>query len=200
MPVSQSTDAERYIEGKIMMTMLKTINLSMVMVAAVMLAACGDDSQVSAEDTQLAPSASGQAPGHACGMLSREQVNEVIPDNDGGHDRDTSEAALFKDVDMEHCSYLHVEGTDMQFLDVIIYKASTDEGFEQIDISKWASHGSVRKLDIGDIGFLDDLGGDNLIVTASKGRTVFELKLVSKDANAKSEQLTGLARIVAGKL
>lgn len=181
-----------------MRKMLMTI--PMAMVVAAIITACDNGSQVPAKEAQQASSASSEAPSHVCGLLSREQVNAVIPDNDGGHDRDTSEAALFKDVDMEHCSYLHVEGTDMQFLDVIIYKASTDEGFEQIDISKWASHGSVRKLDIGDIGFLDDLGGDNLIVTASKGRTVFELKLVSKDANAKSEQLTELARIVAGKL
>ncbi len=124
----------------------------------------------------------------------------MVPGNDGGQDRDTSEAALFKDVEIEHCSYLYVEGMDMQFLDVIIYKASSDEGFEQIDIGKRARHESVRKLDIGDIGFLDDMGGGDIMATASEGRTVFELKLVSKDGKAKSEQLIELARVVAGKL
>ena len=178
-----------------MRKMLKTI--PMAMVVAAIITACDNGSQVQAEGAQQA---SGEAPSHVCSLLSREQVNAVIPGNEGGQDRDTSEAALLKDVEMEHCSYLHAEGMNMQFLDVIVYKASTDEGFKQIDIGKRARHESVRKLDIGDIGFLDDLGDDNLMVTASKGRTVIELKLVSKDANAKSEQLIELARIVAGKL
>jgi hypothetical protein len=179
-------------------TMIKMLMpISMAMVVTAIITACDNGSQGPAEGTQQA---SGETPSHVCSLLSREQVNAVIPGNKGCQDRDTSEAALFKDVEMEHSSYLHAGGTDMQFLDVIIYKASTDEGFEQIDIAKRARHGSIRKLNIGDIGFLDDLGGDNLMVTASKGRTVFELKLVSKDADAKSEQLTELARIVAGKL
>ena len=89
----------------------------------------------------------------------------------------------------------------MQFLDVIIYKATSDEGFKKIEIGEWAHHDSSRKLDIGDIGFLHDMSEqDEMVATASKGKTVFELKLSSKDAAAKSEQLVELARIVVGKL
>jgi len=171
----------------------------LAMSMAVVLSACGDGSQAPAGNA-WSSSESDDVHSHVCGLLTREQVDTVVPGNDGGQDRDTSEATLLKDVGMEHCSYLHVEGTDMQFLDLIVYKASSDKGFEQIDIADRAQRGSVRKLEIGDIGFLDDTGGEGIEATASKGRTVFELKLVSNDAKAKSEQLIELARIVAGKL
>jgi hypothetical protein len=171
----------------------------LAMSMAAVLAACGDGSQAPAGDARQSSGESDETPSHVCGLLSREQVDTVIPGNDGGRDRDTSEAALLKDVGMEHCSYLHVEGTDIQFLDVIIYRASSDEGFEQIDIGDRAQNGSVRKLDIGDISFLDNIDSSTIKVSASKGRTVFELSLNSTDAPAKSDQLIELARVVVGK-
>jgi len=96
------------------------------------------------------------AAAQACSLLTDEQVATVVPGHDGGHEKDTSEASLLKDVSMEH-------------------------------------------LDIGDLSFLEDAGG-TWIATASKGHTVFELRLTAADASAKSEQLVELARAVAAKL
>lgn len=133
-----------------------------------------------------------------CSLLTDEQVATVVPGHDGGHDQDTSEASLLKDVSMEHCKYYHGGEDGLVMLDVLVSRASSDEGFEQIAISEWG-HGSDRKLDIGDVSFLEDAGG-TWIVTASKDRTVFELRLTADDAGAKSEQLIGLARTVAAQL
>lgn len=180
-------------------------------VAAWTFAACGGhtsrDATESPSEDQSAMAAehemrdSGEQLGGACGLLSREQVDAVIPGNDGGQERDASEAALLTDVDIDFCRYFHVEGTDMKFLDLLVYRASSDVGFEQIEIGKWAHQGSNRALDIGDAAFLIDMSDQNeMMVTASKGRTVFELKLVSDDAPAKSEQLIDLARTVSGEI
>ena len=142
--------------------------------------------------------AGGDAPWQACSLLTDEQVATVVPGHDGGHDQDTSEASLLKDVSMEHCKYYHGGPEGLVMLDVIVYRASSDDGFEQIAVSEWG-HSSDKKLDIGDVSFLEDAGG-TWIATASKGRTVLELRLTADDAEAKSEQLVELARAVAAKL
>jgi len=142
--------------------------------------------------------------GDTCSLLSQAQVDTVLPGNNGGMERDTSEALLLKDVEMGHCSYLHAQDMDqdmdIQFLDLVISTASSDESFEQIDIGSRARDDSVRKLDIGDISFLSNIDDNWIKVSFSKGRTVIDLSLNANDAPAKSEQLIGLARIVAGKL
>jgi len=176
-------------------------NFCLVMAAAVVIASCGNGNEAPGTPAQHAASVSDEQSSGVCSLLTREQVDTVIPGNDGGKERDASEAALLKDVKMEHCQYSHVEGTNLKFLDLLIYKASSDEGFEQITIDKRAHQGSSRQLDIGDIGFLLDMSSQlEMVATASKGRTVFELKLVADDALAKSEQLIDLARIVGGKI
>ena len=176
-------------------------NLCLAMGASMAIAACGDGSKAPVATAQQAASASDEKPSHVCSLLSREQVDTVIPGNDGGREKDTSEATLLKDVEMEHCQYSHIEGMNVKFLDLIIYKALSDEGFEQIKIGEWAHHGSDRRLDIGDISFLKDMSAQNeMVAKASKGRTVFELKLNADDAAARSEQLIELASIVAGKI
>jgi len=167
-----------------MKTMFSSFYLAMGMTSVLIF--CGYSNQACASDT--------------CSLLSQEQVGTVIPGNDGGKERDASEAALFKDVEMGHCSYMHIEGMDFEFLDLIIYRTSSDEGFEQIDISGRAHNATVGDLGIGDVSYFDEIDDSTIKVAASIGRTVFELKLNSQDAPAKSEQLTELARIVAGKL
>jgi hypothetical protein len=142
--------------------------------------------------------ARGDVPWQACDLLTDEQVATVVPGHDGGHDQDTSEASLMKDVSLEHCKYYHGGPEGLVMLDVLVWRASSDEGFEQIAISEWG-HSSDTKLDIGDVSFLED-GGGTWTATASKGRTVFELSLMADDAEAKSEQLVELARRVAAKL
>jgi len=176
-------------------------NFCLALGAVISIAACSGGGDAPGTAAAQAAGVSAEQPGGACGLLSREQVNAVIPDNDGGREKDASEAALLKDVDIEHCRYFHAEGTNLKWLDVLVYRASSEEGFEQIKIGEWAHQGSSRRLDFGDIGFLQDMSDQNeMVATASKGRVVFELKLYADDAAAKSEQLIELARIVNEKL
>ena len=88
----------------------------------------------------------------------QDDLLTVVPGHDGGHDQDTSEASLMKDVSLEHCKYYHGGPEGLVMLDVLVWRASSDEGFEQIAISEWG-HSSDTKLDIGDISFLEDGGG-----------------------------------------
>jgi len=138
----------------------------------------------------------------ACSLLTGQQVNSVIPGNDGGREKDASEAMLLKDITMEHCQYLRVDGTDLQMLSVLISRASSDEGFKQIKLSTsdWASHGAKQKLDFGDVAYLETPADDDAMIKVSKGRTVLEMSLSAKDAKAKSPQLIELAKAVASKL
>jgi len=167
-----------------MKTVFRKFSLAMGMTVVLMV--CGYSGHVFAFD--------------ACGLLSKEQADSVLPGNSGGMERDTSEASLFKDVEMGHCSYPFVEDMDFRFLDLVVYRAGSDEAFGQIDIGKRAGSSSVRKLDIGDVSFLDITDADSITVSVSKGRTEFDLSLDAKGAEAKSDQLIELARVIAGKL
>jgi len=178
---------------------MKTILGTLGLILAASITACGGG-DVPAKAAQQASGDFSDKPSQACSLLTDEQVATVVPGHDGGHDQDTSEASMLTDVAMGHCKYYHFGGAEMRWLDVLIYKASSDKGFENINIGKWAHQGSSRSLDIGDIGFLHDLSDTSIMATASKGRTVFELTLNSPDVAAESEQLIELARIVAGKL
>jgi hypothetical protein len=176
-------------------------NLCLAIGAAAAVTACSHGSEAPGTATQQATSSSNEQPGGACSLLTPEQVNTVVPESDGGKEQDASAAALLKDVEIKYCRYFHVEGTDMKYLDLLVYEASSDEGFKQIKIGAWAHQGSSRRLDIGDIGFLHDMSSQNeMVATASKGRTVFELKLFANDAADKTQQLIDLANIVAGKI
>ena len=104
-------------------------NFCLVMAAAAPFFACGNGSEAPGTPAQHAASASDEQPSGVCSLLTREQVNSVIPGNDG-KEQDASEAALLKDVKMEHCRYFHVEGTNLKFLDLLTYKASSDEGVQ----------------------------------------------------------------------
>ncbi len=179
--------------------MSKRIGRSVLTLAVAFIAgAFGGSPSAATEPAARLVVANGQPPSQACSLLTDEQVATVVPGHDGGHDQDTSEAALLKDVSMEHCKYYHGGANGFVMLDVLVYRASSDEGFEQIAVTEWG-HGSDKKLDIGDVSFLEDAGG-TWIATASKDRTVLELRLTADDAEAKSEQLVELARAVASKL
>lgn len=178
--------------------MNKWIGGSVLAVAAAALVGIPGLTPRAAEAAAAWPTVSDRHAQGGCDLLTDEQVTTVVPGHDGGHDQDTSEASLMKDVSMEHCKYYHGGPEGLVMLDVIVYRASSDEGFEQIAISEWG-HSSDTKLDIGDVSFLEDAGG-TWTATASKGRTVFEISLMADDAGAKSEQLVELARAVAAKL
>ncbi|HEY5564006.1 MAG TPA: hypothetical protein VIL33_00355 [Rhodothermia bacterium] len=176
-------------------------NLCLAIGTSMVIAACGGGAEAPEAAEPEAESVSEDQPSGICGMLTPDQVATVLPDSDGGDEKDTSEASLLRDIEMEHCQYLLVEGMDVKFLDLIIYKASSDEAFQQIALAEGAREGRSRRLDIGDIGYLHDMSSQGeMVATASKGRTLFELKLIASDAGTKSEQLIDLARIVAGQI
>ena len=175
--------------------------------AAALLAftAAGCDGGKTPATSEGAAVAADDSAGHStgvCSLVTREQVNTVIPENDGGREMDASEAMLLKDVTMAHCRYVHVDGVNLKWLSIIIYKASSDEGFKQIKLSKsdWASHGAKQMLDFGDVAYLEALADDDAKVSVSKGRTVLEISLSANDAKAKSPQLIELAKTAASKL
>ena len=174
--------------------------LCLTLLAIFGLVACGG---IEAPGNALISTASADewSSGTTCGLLTREQVDTVLPGNDGGSEQGTSEASLLTDVEMGHCRYLAIDASSMKWLDLLVYKASSDEGFEQIKIGEWAHQGSSQRLDFGDVGFLLDMSDqDEMEATVSKGRTVIELKLDADDASARSEQLVELARIVTQQL
>lgn len=179
-----------------MHTLLRTACLALGLSA--FLAACGDSGPAPSADAPV-QKASKAASGGACSLLTREQVDTVIPGNDGGTE-DTSLASLYDDVQTGQCRWLHVEGMDLQFLVLTVYRAASQAGFDKVDISGRLSMGSPRKLDIGDVSFLDDIDDSTIEIQVSKGRNVFEMNLNAKSAAEKSEPLIELARAVAAKL
>jgi len=170
--------------------------LCLAVLAIASLAGCGGTEAPEAVSMSTAKADEGSS-GTTCGLLTREQVDAVLPGNDGGNEQSTPEASLLTDVEMGHCRYLAIDGSNVKWLDLLVYRASSDEGFEQIKIGEWAHQGSSRRLEFGDVGFLLDMSDqDEIEATVSTGRTVVELKLDADDAAARSEQLVELARIV----
>jgi len=179
-----------------MHTFLRTACLALGL--SVILAACGDSGPAPSANAPVQKPTKA-ASGGTCGLLTREQVDTVIPGNDGGTE-DTSLASLYDDVQTGQCRWLHVEGMDLQFLVLTVYRAASEAGFEKVDISGRLQMGSPRKLDIADVSFLEDIDNDTVEVKVSKGRNVFEMNLNAKGAAEKSEQLIELARAVAEEL
>jgi len=180
-----------------MRTKFGTCCLALSLIAT--LTACGDGNQPSSSAARSS-NESDEAAGGACRLLTREQVDAVVPGNDGGSEDAGLTAGLLKEVETSGCRYLHADEADLRYLTVTVYRAQTDKGFADIDIGYMAKKSSPRKLDIADIAFIDTIDEGWITLSASKGKTVFLLELHSKDAPAKSEQLIALARIVAGEL
>jgi len=176
-------------------------NAFLAILGSLTLSACNEGADTPAVSGGPVATAIADEPAGVCALLTRDEAATVLADNDGGSEQSDSAGALLKDVEFSHCRYLHVAESGFSWLDLLVYRASSDEGFEQIKIAEWAHEGSSRRLDIGDIGYLHDMSDQNeMVATASKGRTVFELKLNADDAAGKSEELIALATIVAEKI
>lgn len=121
-------------------------------------------------------------------------------DHDNGTPFTNPMAATLDDVETLGCRYVHVEGTDAQYLLVTIYRATSDQGYEDIDISYMQRKSSLRHLDVGDMGFLDTIEDDWIKIAVGKGRSVLLLELKAGDAQAKTEQLVALARYLGERL
>lgn len=171
----------------------------MALGTALTLTACGESGQPPAADAQQESVADSPAPGGACALLTREEVDTVVPGNDGGT-ADSSMQNAIPGAKTETCRYLHVEGTNPQFLVLTVYRASTEAGFEAIDISGRLQMASPRELDIADVSFIEDMGADSIQVSVADDMDVFELTLNANDAAEKSEQLIKLARAVDERL
>ena len=50
-----------------------------------------------------------------------------------------------ENIETEQCRYVHFEDADMQYLDVFVYRASSDAGFKKVDISGRMLMGSPQK-------------------------------------------------------
>lgn len=124
----------------------------------------------------------------------------VVPDHDGGNDKDTSEASLLKDVTLEHCQYLAVAGADMSLLDVFVWTATSDTGVESLPSHlRSCSDDDCRKLDSGSPGFLA-VWSDSPHVVINRDRQILELSLTADDAATKSDALIDLAHAASARL
>lgn len=166
-----------------------------------LLTACSGGSQAPATATPQAAESNGEdAPSRVCSLLTAEQVNGVVPGHDGGKDKDTSEASLLEDVALEHCQYLAVAGTDMSFLDVFVWTATSDAGVESLPSQlRGCNDDDCRKLDMGTSSFVA-VWSDSPHVVVHKDRQVLEISLSGNDAAAKSGALVDLARAAASRL
>lgn len=166
-----------------------------------LLAACSGGSQVPASPTPQAAESDGEdAPSRVCSLLAGEQVSGIIPGHDGGNDKDTSEASLLKDVALEHCQYLAAAGTDMSFLDVFVWTATSDAGVESLPPQlRGCNDDDCRKLDMGTSSFVA-VWSDSPHVVVQKDRQVLEISLSGNDAAAKSDALVELARAASARL
>lgn len=171
------------------------------MVGALFAACSGGGEAPSTPDSQATTEVAGEdVPSRVCSLLTREQVNGVVPDHDGGNDKDTSEASLLKDVTLEHCQYLAVAGADMSLLDVFVWTATSDTGVESLPSHlRSCSDDDCRKLDSGSPGFLA-VWSDSPHVVINRDRQILELSLTADDAATKSDALIDLAHAASARL
>lgn len=174
----------------------------LIAMTAMALGACGGESKSAGPAVPASQGAGSgdEAPTRVCSLLTKQQVDTVIPGHDGGNDKDTSEASLLKDVTLEHCQYTFVKDMDLRVLDVFIWTATSDAGVASLPggLTR-CTDSDCRRLDIGDNSFATTRNGDPRLVVA-KGRQYLEISLSAPDAAEKSAQLVELARTAAGKL
>ena len=171
--------------------------MCLVLLLATCMAACGTGAQPPEPAATGTRSTPDPAQSRVCLLLTKEQVDTVIPGHDGGSNRDTSEASLLRDVRLEHCQYMLVRNTDLRLLDVLIYTTTSDAGAESLpDGLKRCTSDGCRQLDLGDRSFAAVRNGDPRVVVI-KGRQHMELTLSGPEAAAKSDALVELARVAA---
>lgn len=136
------------------------------------------------------------APAHApdpCKLLTKAQVETVLPHNDGGmvvH----SGGSLIAGVDAYQCSYAN-DAADV--FTVVLNIAADDQHFDKIRPHFDAD--DAARVPVGEGGWLRGDPND-LKLTAVKGRTVLDLELLATGAKAKGPALIALAQAVIARL
>ncbi len=179
----------------------RRISTVFTMIGALLAACSGGNQAPATAGPQLAAEASGEdVPSRVCGLLTREQVNRIVPGHDGGKDKDTSEATLLTDVALEHCQYLAAAGTDLRFLDVFVWTATSDVGVESLPAHlRRCDDDDCRKLDTDDSSFLA-VWSESPHVVVGGDRQILEISLTGSDAATQSDALVELARAAAARL
>lgn len=159
-----------------------------VMLIAVLLtlSACSRDT------TEAAPVSAGCGSGpDPCKLLTKQQVEPIVPNNDGGMVAHAG-GSLIKGVDSYQCSYINQSGA---LLTVIWHTAVDDARFE--DIRPGSSLiSNAQPVEVGERGWLH-IGDGRVKVMAVQQRTVIEVELMSGDAAAQAGTVTTLAGMIA---
>ena len=147
---------------------------------------------------ELVPSAAatGVARAHAldpCKLLTRQQVETVLPKNDGGTVAHAG-GSLIAGVDAYQCSYMN-DATNI--FTVIVNVAVDDRRYSQI--RPHFSADEATRVAVGEGGWLRGTA-DDLKLTAVKGRSVLDLELLAPDAGAKRSALVALAQAAMAHL
>jgi len=128
-----------------------------------------------------------------CKLLTREQVESVLPKNDGGTVAHSG-GSLIRGVAASQCSYMNDAAN---IFTVIVNVAVDDRRFSAIRPHFSASE--ATRVAVGEGGWLRG-EADDMKLTAVKGRSVLDLDLMAPDAGTKSSALVTLARAAIARL
>jgi hypothetical protein len=128
-----------------------------------------------------------------CKLLTRQQVETVLPQNDGGTVAHAG-GSLISGVDAYQCSYMNEA---VHIFTVIVNVAVDDRRFAEIR-PHFDAHEATR-VAVGEGGWLRG-EADDMKLTAVKGRSVLDLELLTPDAGTKSAALVTLARAAIAHL
>jgi hypothetical protein len=149
-----------------------------------------------AGDRPTASAASREAPSaplDPCKLLTRAQVETVLPKHDGGTVAHAG-GSLIRGVDAYQCSYMN---EDVHIFTVIVNVAVDDRRFA--DIRPHFLSNEATRVAVGEGGWLRG-EPDDMKLTAVKGRSVLDLELLSPDAGTKRDALVALARAAIARL
>jgi hypothetical protein len=128
-----------------------------------------------------------------CKLLTRQQVETVLPKHDGGTVAHAG-GSLIAGVDAYQCSYMN-DATNI--FTVIVNVAVDDRRFAQIR-PHFSAHEATR-VTVGEGGWLRGMP-DDMKLTAVKGRSVLDLELLAPDAGTKRSALIPLAQAAIAHL
>ena len=132
-----------------------------------------------------------------CKLLTPEQVNTVLPDNDSGYVAHSG-GSLIRGVDSYQCTY---SNDKWEMFSVYVTVAPSKKLFSKIkpDVSTLKLiYKYFRKIKVGDQGWVYG-NSEGMEVKFLKGYKVINLKLLSSNANKKVDELINIASIIAKK-
>ena len=166
---------------------------------AMLLGACGGSGKPAGPQASSAQEGNDDADAamNPCGLATHEQVMAVLPDADTGSVT-ASGGSLVRGVDAYQCSYMHIVGNDANLLTVIVNAAADDAAWAELRPSD-ESFSDDRRVAVGDIAWVRGSASE-MKVKVLKGHSMIDVELMSPDAEARTDALVELARIVASKV